>query len=220
MVLFCSSFGSRSERPRALQLLIIMLIRWCLMCLSFYTGISSLSVCLIYVTSCMTSFTCTVHLILSQGGSQCSFAWKGAESKCTPLMMSCVSQQFLQMNSYNWSGCMYELSSLCCTFDCKLFLCTLGVFLSLCNSEATCLSKEQIGLLWRSRNKNSNKNSNSNLRDRRLAFCVFFVCCCCCCCFLFFVCEVWVHRMAEFSRHFLNLDSNIIWQLAGNRGTG
>ena len=31
MVLFCSSFGSRSERPRALQLLIKMLIRWCLM---------------------------------------------------------------------------------------------------------------------------------------------------------------------------------------------
>ena len=31
MVLFCSSFGSRSERPRALQLLIKMLIRWCRM---------------------------------------------------------------------------------------------------------------------------------------------------------------------------------------------
>ena len=31
VVLFCSSLGSRSERPRALQLLIKMLIRWCLM---------------------------------------------------------------------------------------------------------------------------------------------------------------------------------------------
>ena len=31
MVLFCSSFGSRSKRPRALQLLIKMLIRLCLM---------------------------------------------------------------------------------------------------------------------------------------------------------------------------------------------
>ena len=31
MVSFCSSFGSRSERPRALQLLIKVLIRWCLM---------------------------------------------------------------------------------------------------------------------------------------------------------------------------------------------
>ena len=31
MVLFCSSLGSRSERPCALQLLIKMLIRWCLM---------------------------------------------------------------------------------------------------------------------------------------------------------------------------------------------
>ena len=30
MVLFCSSFGSRSEWPCALQLLIKMLIRWCL----------------------------------------------------------------------------------------------------------------------------------------------------------------------------------------------
>ena len=30
MVLFCSSFGSRSERPRALQLLTKMLIRCCL----------------------------------------------------------------------------------------------------------------------------------------------------------------------------------------------
>ena len=30
MVLFFSSFGSRSERPRALQLLIKMVIRWCL----------------------------------------------------------------------------------------------------------------------------------------------------------------------------------------------
>ena len=31
MVLFCSSFGSRSKGPCALQLLIKMLIRWCLM---------------------------------------------------------------------------------------------------------------------------------------------------------------------------------------------
>ena len=30
MVLFCHSFGDRSERPRALQLLIKMLIRSCL----------------------------------------------------------------------------------------------------------------------------------------------------------------------------------------------
>ena len=44
MVLFCSSFGSWSKRPCALQLSIKMLIRRCLMWegLLFYTGTSSL----------------------------------------------------------------------------------------------------------------------------------------------------------------------------------
>ena len=97
-----------------------------------------------------------------------------------------------------------------------LFLCTLGVFLSLCHSEATYLSKEQIGLLWRSRNKNSNylfAIKGWLFVYFSFVVVVFVVVCFC-------VCEVWVHRMAEFSRHFLNLDSNVIWQLAGNRGTG